>query len=358
MKIGIMSMQRITNYGSFLQAYALKNLIESLGHKVCFVDYKIGEPVEKDDSLIKNVYVGNTKLILRLAAKKLLGKEIYFVERYKKMLFKLGVTEKMHYNTPVDTLVIGSDEVFNCLQANPDVGFSPELFGKNANAKKLISYGASFGTTTVERLHKYGKYDEIKGYLEKFDMLSARDENTAQVLSDMGINNYEMNLDPVLMYDFTKDVKENKDIKDYILVYSYAGRIKDDKEISAIVDFARKNGKKIVTVGYHQSFSDVKLDADAFELLGYIKNADYVVTDTFHGTIFSTIMRKQFVTIIRDSNKEKLGYLLEKLGLECRRLKNPQELETLINSKIDYEKTGAIINEERKRTIEYLKRNL
>ena len=53
MKIGIMSMQRITNYGSFLQSYALKNIIKSLGHKVVFVDYKIGEPVKKDDALKK-----------------------------------------------------------------------------------------------------------------------------------------------------------------------------------------------------------------------------------------------------------------------------------------------------------------
>ena len=72
MKIGIMSMQRITNYGSFLQAYALKNTIKSLGHKVVFVDYKIGEPVKKDETLIKNIHVGNTKLVLRLVAKKLL----------------------------------------------------------------------------------------------------------------------------------------------------------------------------------------------------------------------------------------------------------------------------------------------
>ena len=358
MKIGIMSMQRITNYGSFLQAYALKNIIKSLGHKVEFVDYRIGDPVEKDDTLIKNVHVGNAKLILRLITKKLLKREVYFIERYKKMLFKLGVTEKMRYNTPVDTLVIGSDEVFNCLQANPDVGYSLELFGKDANAKKIISYGASFGTTTVERLHEYGKYDEVKGYLEKLDKLSARDENTAHVLSDMGITDYEMNLDPVLIYDFTNEVKTKGNLKDYIVVYSYAGRIKDEKEIAAIKEFARKHGKKIVTVGYHQSFSDIKLDADAFELLGYIKNADFVVTDTFHGTIFSTIMRKQFVSIIRDSNREKLSFLLEKLELSDRQLKNPDDMESLLTTKIDYTKTAAVIEKERQHTMEYLKNNL
>lgn len=358
MKIGIMSMQRITNYGSFLQAYALKNIIKSLGHKVKFVDYRIGEPVEKDDSLIKNIHVGNVKLVLRLAAKKLLKREVYFIERYKKMLFRLGVSEKMHYNTPVDTLVIGSDEVFNCLQANPDVGYSPELFGKDANAKKVISYGASFGTTTVERLHKYGKYDEVKGYLEKFDKLSARDENTAEVLSDMGITDFEMNLDPVLIYDFTDEVKIKGNLKDYIVVYSYAGRIKDENEINAIKEFAKKYGKKIVTVGYHQSFSDIKLDADAFELLGYIKNADFVVTDTFHGTIFSTIMRKQFVSIIRDSNRQKLSFLLEKLELSDRQLKKTEDLETLLTTKIDYSKTEAVIEKERQRTVSYLQNNL
>ena len=89
-----------------------------------------------------------------------------------------------------------------------------------------------------------------------------------------------------------------------------------------------------------------------------IKNADFVVTDTFHGTIFSTIMRKQFVSIVRDSNREKLSFLLEKLELSDRQLKNPDDMESLLTTKIDYTKTAAVIEKERQHTMEYLKNNL
>ena len=358
MKVGIMSMQRIANYGSFLQAYALKNIIKSLGHDVCFVDYRIGEPIFKDESLGNTVTSGNKFFELKYFLKKLLGREIYFFERYKKMLPLLGVGLKMNYGTKTDTLVIGSDEVFNCLQANPDVGFSPELFGKDANAEKIITYAASFGHTTKKGLEDAGKYNEVKSYLENVSVFSARDTNTEEILSSMGIDGIHRHLDPVLIYDFEKEIKFKNDIKDYILVYSYAGRISDKKEIEAIKSFAASLGKKIVTVGFHQPWSDIRLEANPFELLGYIKNADYVVTDTFHGSIFSVITKSKFAVVVRDSNKQKLTSLLEGLNLTERIVHSPDKLSECIMQDIDYNKTFDIIRKERERSRAYLKENL
>ena len=84
----------------------------------------------------------------------------------------LGIADEMNYNPTVDCLVIGSDEVFNCIQKNSNVGYSPELFGKNNHAKKLITYAASFGNTTLEKLEKYKKANQKK-YSKQF-----RDINT------------------------------------------------------------------------------------------------------------------------------------------------------------------------------------
>ena len=91
MKIGILSMQKILNYGSFLQAYALKNTIESLGHDVCFVDYRIGEPVFKDETLGATVTAGNKFFSLKYFAKKLLGREIYFFKKYMTLCGICGI---------------------------------------------------------------------------------------------------------------------------------------------------------------------------------------------------------------------------------------------------------------------------
>jgi len=353
-----MSMYRIANYGSFLQAYGLKKLIKGLGHKVKFVDYRVGEPLVTDESMLKTLHEGNLKFTLRYCAKKLLKKPMYFSDLYRVMLLRLGITENMHYNSKVDVLVVGSDEVFNCLQANPDVGFSPELFGKDAKASKLITYAASFGTTTAEGLKEAGKYEEVRDYLSKFSAVSVRDVNSENIAEEMGLNKVTLNLDPVLMYDFTGKIKEKKDVSDYILVYSYAGRMKDEGEISAVREFAKKHNKKIVTVGYHQEWSDIKLEGNPFELLGYFKNADYVVTDTFHGTIFSIITKQRFATIIRESNKQKLVHLLDKLGLSHRTVHNMEMLSHILEEEIDYTKTDEIIRLERERTLDYLTKEI
>ena len=102
--------------------------------------------------MYKNVrkYVGYTLSIF--------NKEKYLRNKQKKEFFNkfkyackhyLNITDEYHYQVPTDVLIIGSDEVFNCLQTNADVGYSLELFGKNHKSKKLISYAASFGNTTL-----------------------------------------------------------------------------------------------------------------------------------------------------------------------------------------------------------------
>ena len=184
-----MSMQRIANYGSFLQAYGLKKTLENFGHEVVFIDYKI-EPckvqVIKEDKtfiVLKNRILQKIFRIKNQVKRYQLGikydsfKE--FQNRYNTEYIKLlDLKEKHIERIPVDTLIIGSDEVFNCLQTNPKVGYSKELFGYNANTNNLISYAASFGNTTYEGLCKYKIQNEIGDMLKKFSSISVRDYNS------------------------------------------------------------------------------------------------------------------------------------------------------------------------------------
>ena len=115
-KVGIMSMQRIANYGSFLQAYALKQLIEEIGCNVEFVDYHVGAPVIAENADSKNKFVRKIEKGLetfRYQAPFL--HKLSFI-RYKQSFSKknmplLGITDEMNYNPTLDCLVIGSDEV-------------------------------------------------------------------------------------------------------------------------------------------------------------------------------------------------------------------------------------------------------
>ena len=276
----------------------------------------------------------------------------------------IGISDEEHYNTQVDALVIGSDEVFNCTQINPEVGFSPELFGYRANTKKVLSYAASFGNTTYKKLQDYNIVDELKGYFEKFTSISVRDNNSFDIIKSLTGKEPEINLDPVLMYDFMPTVPDKEQRRNYIVVYAYRARI-TDKESNEIVRFAKKNNKRLISVSGQMDWCDEHFEGNPFEVLDLFRHADYAITDTFHGTIFSIINRLKFVTLIRDSiggvygNQEKLQDLLNRLGLHDRSYSNDRdELDSRIQAEIQYDDVFTIINKERQHTNMYLKEQL
>jgi len=340
MKIGIMSMQRIINYGSFLQAYGLKKIIENLGHNVEFVDYLIEPPVvadvkQRDNSQFKRIY-NLFKIIFSCKYRKKRNYDIKqnsafssFYRRFEnEWLPILGVTKENNYLPELDTLVIGSDEVFNCTQPGDKVGYSLQLFGKDHKADKLISYAASFGSTTFEKLEKYGKQEEIGNLLNKFSAISVRDNNSHKIVEKLTNKSISDNIDPVLLYDFEDEVNHKIDLENYVVVYAYSGRI-SETEAKAIQSFAHKHNKKTLSIGIMQAFTDEYVCVEPFEMLSYIKNADYIITDTFHGTVFSIKYQIPFATIIRESNKEKLTDLLDKFALSGRRVNSLEDLEKI-----------------------------
>ena len=146
-------------------------------------------------------------------------------------------------------------------------------------------------------------------------------------------------------------------MNNYIIVYAYTGRLSKFEE-KYIKKFAKKYNKKIVSLGFYQKIADYNLVVEPFEMLEYFKKSDYVITDTFHGTIFSIKMHAKFCTIIRDSNKNKLYYLLNETKLLCRQVNNFDDIERLYKKDMNFSETDKKINEERKCSIEYLKKNI
>lgn len=346
MKIGIMSMQRIINYGSYLIAHSMKNTFEKMGHQVEFVDFKIEPPLTTHDS---DHHEDN----LNENDKNFMAQQEQFLTRFKEEWIKsLGIDQR-NERPELDLLVIGSDEVFNCLQANPDVGYSVELFGKDNNAKKVITYAASCGSTTYERLVSFGKDKEVADLLKKMDAISVRDNNTREFVEKLTNITPTMSLDPVLLYNFEDEIVDNVEDENYIIVYSYILRL-NDEENQALINFARKHNKKIICVGMYQKCCDKFIPAAPLEMLGYFKKADYVFTDTFHGSIFSIKAQKPFATLIRESNKEKLTDLLERFDKSDRIIGGMEDLEKVLLAPIDYTNTNQIIEKMRIEAYDYL----
>lgn len=366
-KVGIMSMQRIANYGSFLQAYALKQLMEEVGCNVEFVDYHVGAPVITENADSKNKVVRKIEKGLETFQYRApLAHKLSFI-RYKqsfaqKYMPLLGITDEMNYNPTVDCLVIGSDEVFNCIQKNSNVGYSPELFGKNNHAKKLITYAASFGNTTLIKLEKYKKANEVGALLKKFDAISVRDTNSGTIVELLTGKEPVYNLDPVLTYDYMNccdKIPRVQTNEKYLILYAYAGRISND-EADWIAAYAKKKNLKVYAIGGIQKCADRFVDCSPFEVLAYFRNAEEVITDTFHGSIFSVITHRPFATLIRKSvgnsygNEEKLSDLLNRLGLTERMTTKVEETEHINQQPIDYEKVDDVLQKQREIAKAYL----
>lgn len=357
MKVAILSMQEVKNYGSFLQAYSLKHNIESLGHSCDFINIVPGEQL--GDYKISKFHK------IKLLIQRLAG--VDFVKRFKSIktfqtrfsrefLPKLGVKPGVNTNH-YDVVVIGSDEVFNCAQVTW-FGFSRQLFGEGLNADKVISYAGSFGATTVQKLEELGIKDVVAGLLKKMDKISIRDANSFKTVKALIGSDPEKHLDPVLIYNYDHLIPKDVPLKDYMIVYTYPGRINDKGEIAAIKQFAKSKGLKLISIGHYFSWCDDVVIPHPFEVLAYFKNAAYIVTDTFHGSVFSIKYNKQFATIVRGMNNNKLSHLLQQFGLDSRIIRSLDDMATILDKAIDYAPVNEMIAKETERSVSYLKENI
>ena len=349
-------MQHVRNYGSFLQAYALKTTLESFGNQCEFVDIERGEALPGLER--------NLKYLVGMAFKRYFNwnafvssfgrmkyQKMYYERFDKEYLPELGIHK--HTFSEYDLVVIGSDEVFNFNQ-RAAYGFTTQLYGDVKNAKKVISYAGSFGTTTVEIIDQYGVRDILANAMYNLAAISVRDINSFKVVKNLLGKEPSYNIDPVLMFDYQKYAVEPKK-KDYIIVYSYPNRIKGKEEIEAIKRFAKEKGKKLISICFYFPWCDETVIPHPFEVLGYMKNADYIITDTFHGCVMSIKFNKQFVALVRDSNRQKMSSLLNQFGLGERMCEEFGDLKERMGKVIDYKPVNEQIAQETEKSIQYLR---
>lgn len=361
-QIGIMSMHRICNHGSFLQAYALKKLLEQGGNRARFVDIALtNRPAPKKSPIASALH-------------KLTYLDRYFWNRVrfrgaqKQMQDILNRVQREYLDldedflTPdgCDAVVIGSDEIFNC-ESGGEFQISPQRFGDIPGVDRVITYAASCGYTGLDDATAADRRLIAQG-LGKLYAVSVRDENTAQVVGHFRQGEVLRHLDPVLIYDFSRELESvSPDClpkEPYMVVYAYHNRIHDKKEIKAIRAYAKKHGLKTIAVGSVQAWCDEFAALTPFEALAYFRGAACVVTDTFHGTIMSAIFHKNFGVMVRQSNANKLEDLLRRLELGNHKILNPDALAQTLDQTADYQMFDRILETERVRTREYLSSSL
>lgn len=368
MEICILSMQRVNNMGSLLQAYALKKMLEEMGHSVSFLDIQMNEA---DNALLGDIrldfhseserggIIGKLSKLDRYTFIRVGNKEKLKKQRELFELFRQKVLDIEKKHNEYDVCVIGSDEVFNCLNAG-DWGFTSQLFGNVPQAQKAITYAASCGATTYEKLPE-GVTEKIRNTVTNLSAVSVRDDNTRLFIEHFTDKKISINLDPVLIGDFDREIREAELPKlpsRYCVIYSYINRIHDKQEIKAIQDFCNAHKLVPVALGAPQFWCKHFIPCSPFTCLKVFQNAEYIITDTFHGSILSVITKRKFATVIRGSNRNKLYDLLARLGLEDRVCNQLSELEKTLIAEIDYDNVQSILDREKRKTYSYLRESI
>lgn len=370
-RIGIMSMQRIHNYGSSLQAYALKRLIESTvaDAEVTFVDYRPGPVLVPGRE--RGGRVGRTidKVVEYGQVRTAWRHKVRFFDHkrgYGRRYFPaLGIPATPDYDTDLDVQVIGSDEVFNCVQSNTNVGYTGDLFGRGSQARRIVTYAGSFGNTTLAKIEATGIGPELAADFRRMAAVSVRDRNSAQIVKALTGQDPFVHVDPVLAYDYLAAESDRipearQSAHPYLIVYGYSGRL-NSEENQRLAAYARARGLRILCFGGVQECCDEFVECDPFRLLAYFRDAEAVITDTFHGTIFSIINHRPFGTIVRPSsgagygNEEKLSYLLEILGLSHHRVSQLTDVHRVVSVQDDWAAVDAVVARERVAARSYLR---
>lgn len=358
MRIGIITFHCSYNYGSALQTYALKTLLEDKGYNVNIINFIYKLDFEhyklfRTRHYIKRPYKFFFDIIFYNKNKKRKNNFELFAKNYfnltQKKYFKYKNMEEL--NSEFDIFICGSDQIWNldCTQ-----GVEPAYFLKFANKDKLkIAYAPSLAH------RKFAKnYDvDLKKAIKDLDYISIREESTLPLIQSLTEKKVNIVLDPTLLLD-QKDyeliINQEKQDNEYIFVYMLeysAGLVKYCNE------FSSKKGIKVIYIA-NNKFSGIKGE-NAFgigpdKFLKYIKEAKYIITNSFHATVFSIIFNKNFVTFTTKRSSSRMVDLLNKLGIS-ERIYNEK---FNIDKNIDYDKVREKLIDMRKSSLEYLNKAL
>ena len=353
MKIKTITCHEVYNYGASLQEYALLKHLENIGHKAETIHYKppylsnhfrmwvIANPKFNKTLLHKFTYLA-LKLPKRMKNLKRKRNFDAFSEKHIKATTKL-----YHFNNDLkkdlpnaDAYICGSDQIWNSFFENgKDPAFYLDFVPNN---KLKISYAASFA---IDTLHENIK-DFVKEKVSTLDYISVRESSGKKILENLGFTNVTQVLDPVFLLDPLEwNVLEstNTEKEKYVFVYDFDSNplIKTMAE-----NLKHTHNWKIITINELIAYADKNYYLEGPEkFLSLVKNAEFVISNSFHAVAFSIIFKKDFVVFNREYKiNTRMRDLLESIGLSQLLMINK---DMVINHKInmiDYSKMQQKLN--------------
>lgn len=350
-KVGLITFHSTNNYGAALQCYALQQALNNIGADAKVIDYTA--------AMLERPF-GITALKEKGVIRYILGVFYYFLRSFRNKKFnnfrnlikktpKVKKSELVDLNNVFDVFITGSDQVWNGTITSYDDAY---YLGFVREQKKKNSYAASFGMNRIPD----DKTEQYIKLLRDFNTYFVREQNGVQIIKELLDKDAFQTIDPTLLIKKSEweDVAIDPEITGkYIFVY----QISPSDIIPKVVKKLRQiTGYRIVAIPFLLGKQSVRykaiLNAGPAEWIGYIKNAEYIVTDSFHGTAFSTLFNKCFFSCVSE-NESRIASFLKMVKLESRLLSSASILENIAT--IDFTESNRIIEMERGRGVEILK---
>lgn len=333
MKIGIITFNSAHNYGAVLQAWSLQTYLQKLGHEVDIVNLRLSAIDNVYVMAVKKKYVDNRYLNAAINQARIVKRCVGDPKKYKRYrAFENFINHKLHVtkvyrnseelkadeSLVYDVLIAGSDQIWNSSLTKKVIGaYFLDFAGKEV---KRISYAASIGRKELPK----EEIDLIREYLRNFDYISVREINAWKAVQPLTEKEVKIVADPTFLLE-KKDfdgLRKPYPVKEpYIYVHNVHLAKEDARLNSVAEELSLRTGLPIVSNRKEQYFSkEIKnrkfLTGTPEEFIGVISEAEYVVTNSFHATVFALIYHRNFITIPHITNPDRMQNLLRELGVE------------------------------------------
>lgn len=362
MKICILTQPLGQNYGGIMQCYALEQVLIRMGHEPVAIDWIHPSPVRKILSYTKQLFLhaigkkrGKLRSWLTNKEKKFLFNENFlFIQKELRMSKPMIATKRMAPLKPnqFDCYIVGSDQVWTLSSSPRFKTFFLDFTEKETSAKK-IAYAASFNG---EWKIKKSMESSISYYARRFDALSCREESASKILAEKWGTKVQTVLDPTFLL--------NKD--DYVHLFPLDAKRKIGV-FGYFLDDRTENEDLLKYIAEHHDYTRESICIETMiksnsplcsprEWLSKIYNAQFVITDSFHGMVFSIIFEKDFIVLLntRRGGKRFID-LLNAIGLSNRCIKQNDSLSPdIFKEHIDYSIVNMRLKELKLKSIEFL----
>lgn len=373
MKVGIVTLHKVLNFGSVLQAYCTCLRVRRLGYEPEIVNYM--QPrytiMGSVSSIWREAFSGGMKRAPAAFFRSVLKTISYFIQRHNFERFVRGylpvgrgifTSFRALVRTPpnADIYMTGSDQVWNS-EYNQGVD-SCHYLDFAPQGRPRISYAASFGKDSIPEKERL----ETQTLLKKYLSIGVRESSAVKIAEDLGVQGAVHVLDPTMLLSREEWFAEFKPKRlmdePYLLIYSVersldslvyrtARRVADERNLKIMFLSQAAALRSMSGCDVQKSFASVEDFVSAFYF------ADYVVASSFHGTAFSINFNRQFASVLPPKFGARPRSLLNLVGLTGRIVEADSD-ESQVITPIDYEKVNVLLEKERAASNEFLRRIL